>query len=165
MLLNCGVGVDSWESLDCKDIQPVHPKGKQSWIFIGRTDVEAETLLLWPPDAKSWLIWKDPDAGKNWRQKEKGTTEDEMVGWHYQLDWHELQQAPGVGDGQGILMWWSPWGCKQSDMIEQLNWTDSMETNSMNIDIRMDKEDVVDIYNEILLSYKNKQNWIVCRCG
>ena len=84
--------------LDCKEIQPVHPKGNQSWIFIGRTDVEAETLILWPPDVKNWLIWKDPDVGKDWRQ-EKGKAEDEMVGWHHQLDAHEFEQAPGVGDG------------------------------------------------------------------
>ena len=77
--------------LDCKEIQPVHPKGNQSWIFIGRTDVEAETPILWPPDAKNWLIWKDPDAGKDWRQKEKETTEDEMVGWHHQLNGHEFE--------------------------------------------------------------------------
>ena len=79
MLLNCGVGEDSWESLDCKEIQPVHPKGDQSWVFIGRTAIEAETPILWPPHAKSWLIWKDPDAGKDWGQEEKGTTEDETI--------------------------------------------------------------------------------------
>ena len=82
--------------LDCKEIQPVHPKGYQSWIFTGRTDVEAETPVLWLPDAKSWLIWKDPDAGKDWRQEEKGMTEDEMVGWHHQLDGHEFEQTPGL---------------------------------------------------------------------
>ena len=76
--------------LDYKEIQPVHPKGDQSWVFIGRTDAEAETPVLWPPDKKSWLIWKDPDAGKDWRQEEKGTTEDEMVGWHHQLNGHEF---------------------------------------------------------------------------
>ena len=90
MLLNCGVGEDSWESLDCKEIQPVHPKGDQSWVFFGRTDVEAETPILWPPDAKSWLIWKDHDAGNDWGQEEKGMTEDEMVGWHHWLDGHEF---------------------------------------------------------------------------
>ena len=79
MLLNCGVGEDSWESLDCKEFEPVHPKGNQSWIFIGRTDAEAESLILWPPDVKNWLLGKEPDAGKDWRQKEKGTTEDELV--------------------------------------------------------------------------------------
>ena len=88
MLLNCGVGEDSWESLDCKEIQPVHPKGDQFWVFIRRTDVEAKTPILWPPDVKSWLIWKDPDAGKDWGQEEKGTTEDEMAGWHHWLDGH-----------------------------------------------------------------------------
>ena len=89
MLLNCGVGEDSWESpLDCKEIQPVHSKGDQSWVFIGRTDGETETPILWPPDAESWLIWKDPDAGKDWGQEEKGTTEDEMVGWHHRHNGH-----------------------------------------------------------------------------
>ena len=85
--------------LDCKEIQPAHPKGNQSWIFIGRTDAEAETPMLWPPDMKNWLIGKDPDAGKDWRQEEKWTTEDKMVGWHHWLDTHEFEQAPGVGDG------------------------------------------------------------------
>ena len=83
--------------LDCKEIQPVHPKGDQSWVFIGRTDVEAETPIIWPPDAKSWLIGKDPDAGKDWRREEKGTTEDEMVGWHQQLDGHGFGWTPGAG--------------------------------------------------------------------
>ena len=84
--------------LDCKEIQPVHPKGNQSWIFIGRTDAEAETPILWPLDAKNWLIGKDPDAGNDWRQEEKGTTEDEMAVWHHQLDGHEFEQALVVGD-------------------------------------------------------------------
>ena len=86
--------------LDCKEIQPVHPKGDQSWVFIGRTDVEAETPIFWPPDAKSWLIWKDHDVGKDWGQAEKGTTEDEMVGWHDWLNGHEFGWTPRVGDGQ-----------------------------------------------------------------
>ena len=89
--------------LDCKEIKPVNPKGNHSWIFIGRTDAEAETLVLWPPDRKNWLIGKDPDAGKDWRREEKGTTENEMVGWHHQPDGHEFEQALGVGDGQGGL--------------------------------------------------------------
>ena len=90
--LNCGAGEDSIESpLDCKEVQPVHPKGDQSWVFIGRTDAEAETTLLWPPDEKRWLIWKDSDAGKDWGQEEKGMTEDEMVGWHHQLAGHEFR--------------------------------------------------------------------------
>ena len=98
--------------LDCKEIQPVHPKGDQSWIFIGRTDAEAETSVLWPPDAKNWLIWKDPDAGKDWRQEEKNMTEDEMIGWHHWLNGHESEHAPGFGDGQGSRACCSPWGCK-----------------------------------------------------
>ena len=112
--------------LDSEEIQPVHPKGNQSWIFIGRTDAEAETPILWPPDAKNWLLGKDPDAGKDWRQEEKGTTEDEMVGWHHQLDGHEFEQAPGVGDGQGSLAGCSPWGHKELDTTKQLNWTESV---------------------------------------
>ena len=111
--------------LDCKEIQPIHPKGNQSWIFIGRTDAEAETPILWPPDEKSWLIGRDPDAGKDWRWVEKGTTVDEMVGWHYRIDGHEFEQALGVGDRQGSLECCSPWGCKESDTTEQLNWTDN----------------------------------------
>ena len=100
--------------LDCKEIQSVHPKGDQSWVFIGRTDVEAETPILWPPDAKSWLIWKDPDAGKDWEQEEKGTTEDEMVGWHHRLDGHGFGWTPRVGDGQGGLACCDSWSCKES---------------------------------------------------
>ena len=109
---------------DRKEIQPVHPKGNQFWIFIGRTDAEAEASILWPPDAKNWLIGKDPDDGKDWRQEEKGMTEDEIVGWHHRLDGHEFEQAPGVGDDQGSLACCSPWGRKESDTTEQMNWTD-----------------------------------------
>ena len=109
--------------LDCKEIQPVCPKRNQSWVFIGRTDAEAEAPLLWSPDGKSWLIWKDPDAGKDWGQEEKGTTEDEIVGWHHPLDGHEFEQGLGVGDGQGGLACCSPWGRKESDATERLNWT------------------------------------------
>ena len=93
MLLNCGVGEDSWASLNCKEIKPLNPKGNQSWIFIGRTDAEAEAPVLWLPDASNWLIGKDPDVGKDWGQEEKGMIEDEMVGWHHQLNEHELEQA------------------------------------------------------------------------
>ena len=109
--------------LDCKEIQPVHPKGIQSWIFIGKTDAEAETPILWPPDVKNWLIGKDP-AGKDWRQEEKGTTEDEVVGWHHQLNGHEFEWAPGVGNKQGGLACCSPWDCKESDTTMWLNWTE-----------------------------------------
>ena len=112
--------------LDSKQIQPVHPKGNQSWIFIGRTDAEAETPILWPPDVKNWLTEKEPDAGKKWRQEDKGMTEDEMAGWHHQLNGNEFEQAPRVGDGQGSLVCCSPWGCKESDMIKRLNWTESV---------------------------------------
>ena len=113
--------------LDCKEIQPVHPKGDQSWVFIGRTDAEAETPIIWPPHAKSWLIGKDPDAGRNWGQEEKGTTEDEMAGWHHQLNGHEFGWTLGVADGQGGLACCNSWGRKESDMTEQLNWTDTYE--------------------------------------
>ena len=97
--------------LDCKEIQPVHPKGDQSRVFIGGTDVEAETPILWPPDTESWLIWKDPAAGKDWGQEEKGMIEDEMVGWHHQLNGHECEWTPGVGDGQGGLGCYNSCGC------------------------------------------------------
>ena len=109
--------------LDCKEIQPAHPKGGQSWIFIGRTDAEAEAPVFWPPDVKNWLIRKDSDAGKDWRQ-EKGMTEDEMFGWHHWLDEHEFEQAPEIRNEQGDLLCCSPWGQKQSDTTEQLNSTE-----------------------------------------
>ena len=116
--------------LDCKEIQPVHPKGIQSWIFIGRTDVEAETPTLWSTDMKNSLLGKAPDAGKDWRQEKKGTTEDKMIEWHYQLDGHEFEQAPGDGDRQGSLAYCIPWRCKQSDTTEQLNWTEKVNLRS-----------------------------------
>ena len=118
MFSNCGAGENSWEPLGYK-IKLVNPKGNEPWIFIGRTDAEAP--ILWPPDAKSQLIGKDPDAGKDWRQEEKGATEDEMVGWHHWLNGHEFEKAPGNGKGQGSLVCCSPWGRKESDMMEQLN--------------------------------------------
>ena len=107
--------------LDCKEIQTVHPKGDQSWIFIGRTDAEAETPILWAPGVKNGLIGKDPDAGKDWGQKEEGMTENETVGWHQWLDGHEFEQAPGDGEGQGGLACCSPWGRKELDATAQLN--------------------------------------------
>ena len=110
--------------LDSKEIQPVYPKGNQFWILIGRTYAEAETPIFRPPDAKSWLIWKDPDAGRNWRQEEKGMTKDEIVGWHHRLNGHEFVQALGVGNGQGGLVCCRPWGHKTLDTTEQLNWTE-----------------------------------------
>ena len=111
-------------SLNCKEIKLVNPKGNQSWIFIGRTDAEAETSILWPPDAKNWLSGKDPDAGKEWRWEEKVVTEDEMVGWHHWLDGHEFEQALGVADGQGGLVCCCSWGRKESDTTEWLIWTE-----------------------------------------
>ena len=114
-------------ALDCKEIQPVHPKGNQSWIE--RTDAEAETPILWPPDVKNWLIGKVPDGGKDWRQEEKGMTEYEMVGWPHRLNGHEFEQALGVGDGQGSLACWSPWGHKELGLSywTELNWTEYSE--------------------------------------
>ena len=106
--------------LDCKEILPVHPKGNQSWMFIWRTDAEAEAPILWPSDVKSQLIGRDPDSGKDRRQEEKGTTEDEMVGWHQWLNGHEIEQTLGDGEGQGGLMWFSPWDCKELDTTERL---------------------------------------------
>ena len=121
MLLNCGVGEDSWESLDCKEIQPVHHKGNQSWIFIGRTNAEAEAPILWPYDAKSWLTGKDSSTRKDWRQQEQEMTEDEMVGWHYQLEGHEFWASSGRWWRAGMPgMVWSTGG-KESDTAEQLN--------------------------------------------
>ena len=109
--------------LDCKEIKPVNPQGNQSWIFTGRNDAEAEIPILWLPEAKNWLIGKDPDTGKDCRQEEKGMTEDEMVGWYHWLNKHEFEQALGVGDGQGSLACCTPWGRKKLDMTEWLNWT------------------------------------------
>ena len=107
--------------LDCKEMKPINPKGSQLWIFSGRTDAESEVPTLWPPDAKSWLTGKDPDAGKNWSQEEKGTTEDKMAGWHHRLNGHEFEQAPGDDEGQGDLACYGPRGRKESDTTEQLN--------------------------------------------
>ena len=107
--------------LDCKEIKPVNPKRNQSWIFIRRTDTEADAPILWPPNLESQLFRKDPDAGKDWKHEEKGTAEDEMVGWHYWLNGHKFEQAPGVGDGQGILTCCSPWGCKRLARLS--DWT------------------------------------------
>ena len=117
--------------LDCKEIQPAHPKGNQSWIFIGMTDAEAETPILWPPDVSNWLIWKYHDAGNDWRWEEKRTTEDEMVGRQHRLNRHEFEQAPGVGNGQGSLACYSPWRHKELGTTEWLNWTDSMRGTSV----------------------------------
>ena len=110
--------------LDCKEIQPVHSQGDQPWHFFGRNDAKGETPVLWPPHVKSWLIGKDYDAGRDWGQEEKGTTEDDMAGWHHWLDGHEFEWTLGVGDGQGGLACWDSWGRKELDMTERLNWTE-----------------------------------------
>ena len=120
--------------LDCKENQLVHSKGDQSWVFIGRTDVEAETPILWPPHAKSWLIGKDPDAGKDWGPEVKGMTEDEMAGWHHWLDGHGFGWIPGVGDGQGGLVCCGSWGHRvRHDWATELNWTPSKDTFSFTL--------------------------------
>ena len=116
--------VDPESPLDCKEIQPVHSEGDQPWDFFGRNDAKAEIPVLWPPHGKSWLIRKDSDAGRDWGQEEKGTTEDEMVGWHRWFDGRESEWTPGVGDGQGCLVCWDSWGGKESDTTERLIWSD-----------------------------------------
>ena len=121
MFLNCGVGEDFESPLDMKEIKPVNPKGNHFWIFFGRTDAKAKAPILWPPDAKSWLIKKDPDAGKDWRQEEKRVTEDETVGWHHWLNRHVSEQTLRDGEGQESLECCSPWGHKESDTTEWLN--------------------------------------------
>ena len=113
--------------LDCKEIQPVHSEGDQSWVFFGRNDAKAETPVLWPPHEKSWLIGKDSDARRDWGQEEKGMTEDKMAGWHHWLDGRESEWTPGVGDGQGGLACCDSRGRKESDMTERLNWTELTE--------------------------------------
>ena len=123
MLLNCGVGETLESPLDCKVIQPVHPKGDQSWVFIGRTNAKAETPVLWPPHVKSWLIGKDPDAGRDWGHEKKGMTEDEMAGMHHQLDGNEFEWTPGVDDEQGGLVCCDSWGHKELATTERLNCT------------------------------------------
>ena len=125
MLLNCGVGEDSRVPCTARRLKKVSPQGNQSWIFVEKTDAEAEASIFWPPDVNSLLIGKDSDAGKDWRQ-EKGMTEDEMVGWHHRFDGHEFEQALGAGDGQGGLVCYSPWGRKESDTAEQLNWSEHL---------------------------------------
>ena len=124
--------------LDCKEIQPVHPKGNQSWVFTGRVDADAEALILWPPDVKNWLIWEDPDAGKDWGQEEKWATEDEMVGWHHWLNGHEFEQTPGDNEGQGSLVCCSSWDSEEQGSLvhcgprghKELDMTERLDNNS-----------------------------------
>jgi len=139
--------------LDCKEIQPVHPKGDQSRVFFGRNDAKAETPVLWPPDRKSWLIGKDSDAGRYWGQEKKGTTEDEMAGWHPRLDGREFEWTLRVGDGQGGLACCDSWGCRESDTTERLNWTD-YATDSL---------EKVLIYPPLVMSLK--LTWSLCGAG
>ena len=131
--------------LDCQEIQPVHPKGEQSWMFLGRTDTEVETPILWPPHVKSWLTGKDPNAWKDWAQAENGVTEDEMFGWHHQLNGHNFKYAPILGDGQGSLSCYSPWGLRVGlYWVIELNWSHNVMLfrnwifiNVMSLRIRM----------------------------
>ena len=147
--------------LDCKEIQPVNPKENHSWIFIRRTDAEVETPMLWPPDVKNWLIGKDPDAGKDWGQEEKGTTEDEMIGWHQSLNGHEFEWVPGVHDGQGSLACCSPRGCKESDTTKRLNWAKSTEV--WNILGKSERQWLQLIWNGICFSgfLRSKDVWLL----
>ena len=131
--------------MDCKEIQPVHSKGDQSWVFIGRTDAEAETPILWLPHAQSWFIGKDPDAGKDWEWEEKGTTEDEMAGWYHWLDRHELEWTLGVGDGQGGLACCISWGRKESDTLSdwtELNWKEQMAHQVKNLPAMQETQEI-----------------------
>ena len=156
MLLNCGVGEDNLETpLDCKEIQPVHSKGDQSWVFFGRNDAKAETPVLRPPHAKSWLIGKDSDAGRDWGQEENGTTEDEMAGRHHRLDGCQCEWTLGVGDGQGGLVCWDSWGRKESDATEWLNWTEvTQQTHSYTY--------LYFIWIDILITIEKKHMPILC---
>ena len=138
--------------LDYKEIQPVHSKGDQSWVFFGRNDAKAETPVLWPPHVKSWFIGKDSDAGRDWGQEEKGMTEDEIAGWHHRLDGCEFEWTMGVGDGQGGLACYNSWGRKELDTTERLNWTEryifkSLFTIQVDVCSWLGKEERVSVYN------------------
>ena len=143
--------------LDCKEIQPVHSKGDQPWVFFGRNDAKAETPVLWPPYAKSWFIGKDSDAGRDWGQEEKGTTEDEMTGWHHQLSGREFEWTLGVGDGQGGLACWDSWGRKESDTTEWLNWTWVIVLREVNVLLCF----LCDLTKNIKLSWIEKYKMIL----
>ena len=141
--------------LDCKEIQPVHSEGDQPWDFFGRNDAKAETAVFWPPHVKNWLIGKYSDAGRDWGQEEKGSTEDEMAGWHHGLDGHESEWTPGVGDGQGGLACCDSWGPKQSDTTEQLNWTEQWS-------YMQDSETVTEVKNRFLDSVGEGEGGMIC---
>ena len=132
MLLNVVLEKTLESPLDCKEIQPVHSEGDQPWDFFGRNDAKAEAPVFWPPHAKSWLIGKDSDAGRDWAQEENGKTEDEMAGWHHGLNGCESGWTPGVGDGQGGLACCDSWGGKESDTTEWLNWTEKWKWKLVN---------------------------------
>ena len=137
--------------MDCKEIKPVSPKGNQSWIFPGRTDAETESLILWPPDAKSWLIWKDPDAGKDWRQEEKRATENEMVGWHHWLKGHEFEQTLGDNEGQGSLACYNVWGQKELDTSERLNNNNYLSNIMLHMQVTVSEKRGGDLNNHLNL--------------
>ena len=138
-----------------KKIQPVHSEGDQPWDFFGRYDAKAETPVLWPPHAKSWLIGKDPDAGRDWGQEEKGMTEDEMAGWHHWLDAHEFGWTPGVGDGRGGLACCGSWGRKESDMTERLNWTTKQQKTKYKVTMN-DQDPEKSLFNNVEIRWVEK---------
>ena len=154
MLSNCGVEKTLESPLYSKEIKPVSDKGNQPWIFIERTDAKVEAPVLWPPDVKNWLTGKNPDAGKDWKQKEKGATEDEMIGWHHRLHGHEFEQTPGSSEGQGCQSCCTPLDYKESDTTEQLNsnskspWTCS---NSFELELLVMLSDHLTFYSSLLL--------------
>ena len=162
MLLNWGVGEDSWGSLGQQSNQSVL-KEVSPEIFIGRTEAEAGVPILWPPDAKNWLIGKGPDAGKDWRQEEKGTTEDEMVGWHHWLEGHEFEQVQEVGDGQGTLTCCSPWGGKESDTTEQPKWSDLKELHTEHFQTLMKKRKTTPINGKISHAHRMEES-VLLKC-
>ena len=143
--------------LDYKEIQPVHSKGNQSWVFFGRNDAKAETPVLWPPHVKSWLIGKDSDTGRDWGQEEKGTTEDEMAGWHHRLDGNEFEWTPGDGDGQGGLACCNSWGRKESDTTEWLNWTEGCLAFAPNCRWHATMHSGYDIANQLISRESSKK--------
>ena len=145
--------------LDIKEVQPVHPKGDQSWVFIGRTDAEAETPILWPPDVKSWLIGKDPDAGKDWGQEVKGMMEDEMAGWHHRHNGYGFGWTPGVGDGQGGLACCSSWGRIESNMTEWLNWTDRSKREGKTIKLLNENTGGISSRQDRKTTNKKQKDW------
>ena len=159
MLMNCGLEKTLESPLDYKEIQPVHSEGDQPWDFFGRNDAKAETPVLWPPHAKRWLIRKDSDAGRDWRQEEKGMTEDEMAGWHHWLDGRESEWTLGVGDGQRGLAWCDSWGRRESDKTQQLNWTELMRTWPATVLLSCILASISEVYNRTDIYFGFIFNW------